>query len=320
MGRGTGVSSLSFLSSFSTIDALLLLMALIWGTNYAIVKSTFAEIDPQAFNCLRLMLASGVFLTAMTLTRRLRVGAGIFYTRAPVTRRDALAFAGLGLVGHTIYQYCFIAGLARTSVANSALLIAATPIVVALLTAAMGQERISRLHWFGTALSIAGIYVVVGRGARLSGDSVHGDVLVAIGVVCWAIYTVGARPLMTRHSPVGVTGLSMSLGTAFYLPLMWGHLARLSWPDVSVRTWVILVYSTLFAICVAYTIWYAAVREIGTARTSVYSNVTPIVAMLFAVVWLGEPLSSAKLTGAALVLLGVALTRVGRAKIAAPAE
>ena len=51
---------------------------------------------------------------------------------------------------------------------------------------------------------------------------------------------------------------------------------------VSPRTWIKLVYSALFAICIAYTIWYAAVREIGSARTSVYSNLLPIVAMLTA--------------------------------------
>ena len=46
----------------SSIDALLLLMALIWGTNYSIVKRAFAEIDPQAFNAMRMLIASAVFL------------------------------------------------------------------------------------------------------------------------------------------------------------------------------------------------------------------------------------------------------------------
>ena len=47
----------------------------------------------------------------------------------------------------------------------------------------------------------------------------------------------------------------------------------------------------------------------GVAGTSVYSNLIPIVAMLTALVWLGEPLSASKIVGAAAVLLGVALTR-----------
>ena len=58
----------------------------------------------------------------------------------------------------------------------------------------------------------------------------------------------------------------------------------------------------------AYTIWYMAVREIGSARTSVYSNLVPIVAMLTAVIFLGERHDClVRLAGAAAVLLGVAL-------------
>ncbi len=70
------------------------------------------------------------------------------------------------------------------------------------------------------------------------------------------------------------------------------------------------MYSALFALCVSYTIWYAAVREIGCARTSVYSNLVPLVAMTAAAIFLGEPLGVRKIAGAAAVLVGVALTRV----------
>ena len=51
-----------------------------------------------------------------------------------------------------------------------------------------------------------------------------------------------------------------------------------------------ILYSAIFALGVAYTIWYAAVRQIGSARTAVYSNVIPLVAMATAVIFLGEPL------------------------------
>ena len=61
----------------------------------------------------------------------------------------------------------------------------------------------------------------------------------------------------------------------------------------------------------AYTIWYVAVRQIGSARTSAYSNLIPVVAMVTAVLFLGEPLEWRKVIGAAAVLAGVALTRAG---------
>jgi len=297
-------------------------MTLIWGTNYSIVKHAFLEIDPQAFNAVRMVIASTVFVAIIVSVRRMsgRVARDVFYTPAPITRRDWTTIAALGVVGHFLYQYFFIGGLARTSVANSSLMLAATPVVIALMSAALGQERIGRLHWLGAALSMGGIYIVVGHGIGVDRTTLTGDLMMFAGVCCWAIYTLGARRLMLRHSPVGVTGFSMAIGTVIYVPVMLPNMLRTDWPAISAGTWVALVYSALFALCVAYTIWYMAVREIGSARTSVYSNLVPIVAMLTAVVFLGEELTAARMAGAGAVLVGVALTRVGKTTPLLPAE
>ena len=292
----------------SRLDAWLLLMAIIWGTNYAIVKSAFSEIDPQAFNALRLVLASTLLGLASRAARRLRLDED-FHTSARVTRDDWLRLVVLGVVGHCIYQYLFVGGLARTSVANGSLIISLTPVVITLASAVGGREHIGALHWAGTLLSLAGIYLVVGRGAHVSGASVSGDLMMIAAVACWAFYTIGARPLMDRHSPVGVTALTMIVGTAAYVPMVAPHLANLPWREISPAAWLKLIYSSIFALCVAYTIWYAAVRRIGSARTSIYSNLLPIIAMLTAYLWLHEPIGAVKLMGGAAVLCGVALTR-----------
>jgi drug/metabolite transporter (DMT)-like permease len=298
------------------IDLLLLLMTLIWGTNYAIVKHAFREMDPQAFNAIRMLVATSVFVVMMVVVRRTAPAAiaesenGVFYTPHAMTWRELAGLAALGVAGQSLYQYLFIAGLARTSIANSAVIAAAAPVMIALASGFGGSERIGGAHWLGAGLSMAGIYVVVGPGVQVGGSSTQGDLLMLAAMVCWSVYTLGARPLMSRHSPVAVTGISMAVGTLFYVPAVAGHVARLNWAAVSPMTWVALVYSAVFSLAVSYTIWYAGVREIGSARTSVYSNLVPIVAMLSGVLFIGEPLSARKILGAAAVLIGVALTRV----------
>ena len=87
-----------------------------------------------------------------------------------------------------------MAGLSRTSVANSSLMLGATPVLVALLSAMLGIDRIGRLHWVGAALSMTGIYLVVGTGFSLGSHGATGDLLMIAAVCCWAIYTIGARP------------------------------------------------------------------------------------------------------------------------------
>jgi drug/metabolite transporter (DMT)-like permease len=299
------------------LDFLLLLMAAIWGSNYPIIKSAFRELDPQAFNALRMLVAALAFLLVMAVLRRVVHPAedgsdlaSIFRTPARVTPQEWLHLAALGLVGHLGYQFFFIGGLARTSVANSSVMIAATPVLIALIGAVLGQERVGVQHWIGAAISAFGIYLVVGQGFALGGATFRGDLMMMGAVLCWALYTLGTRPLMARHSPVGVTGLSMALGAAVYVPLMWPRVRAVDWSAVSGLTLGLVVYSALFALGVSYTIWYAAVRQIGSARTAVYSNLVPLVAMASATLILREPIGMRKALGAAAVLAGVALTRV----------
>jgi len=307
------------------LDALLVLMVVLWGANYSAIKRAFSEVPEQAFNALRLLIASGVFLSVIAWARR-RAQApgpplpGIFHTGSPVTRRDRLDLSWLGFVGHFVYQYCFVGGVAATSVSNAALIIGATPAVVAILSALIGRERIGRLHWAGAAVSLVGIYLVIGHDASFGGSTLDGDLQIIVSVLCWSTYTLGTGRLIRRHSPLYVTGTTMAIGGIPYAIAMMPHVLTVRWTTVSWWVWVTLVLSALLALCVAYVIWYTAVQRIGAARTAIYSNVVPLVAMACAALWLHEPITPAKLAGAAAVVSGVLLTRLGRKTPAVPIE
>jgi drug/metabolite transporter (DMT)-like permease len=301
------------------MDLLLLLMAVIWGSNFSVIKAALEVMPARAFNAARLLIASILFLAALGVARRAR-GPSVFYTPAPLDGPDRLALVGLGVVGHFLYQLLFVGGLERTSVTNSSLILAVTPAAVALVAAARGEERVTRRQWAGVALSIAGVYVIAASGAPGGRASLAGDLLTIGAVACWTIYTIWGGALMLRHSPLGVTGLSMAIGTALYVPAAWDDLRRVDWARLGPWTWAALAYSAVFALCVAYMIWYVAVQRLGSTRTAIYSNLVPIVALAVAVLWRGEPLGAAKIAGAALVLFGVGLARVPRAAECPPEE
>ena len=307
------------------IDLLLVLMVLIWGTNYSVIKRAFDEVPPQPFNAVRLAIASTVYLVAIAVSRRrARLGraptSSVFYTPHALTPADRWSLLWVGLVGHLVYQWCFVAGVNGTSVSNAALIIGATPAVVAVASTLLGRDRITPLHWAGAAISAIGIYIVVGRGAALGGRTLRGDELVMVSVCCWAAYTLGAAGLMKRHSPLYVTGMTMAIGGLPYAAMLVPAVLRVDWLHVSAYTLVALPLSALLALCLSYLIWYAGVQRIGPARTSIYSNVVPLVAMLVARVWLGEPITPAKIAGAAAIVGGVVLTRLHRPAAAVPIE
>ena len=72
-------------------------------------------------------------------------------------------------------------------------MLAATPVVVGLISARLGHDRLGPLHWVGAALSLTGIYIVVGHGMRIGAGSLRGDLMMAVAVCCWAIYTLGSQ-------------------------------------------------------------------------------------------------------------------------------
>jgi drug/metabolite transporter (DMT)-like permease len=307
------------------MNVLLLLMVVIWGTNYSVAKRAFDEIPPQAFNAVRVTVASVVFLAVIhwagRQTRRSTVGLSrVFYTPERLTLRDRVDLCWVGFVGHFLYQSFFIGGLSRTSASNAALIIGTTPVLVAVFSSALGLERISLVHWIGVAASVIGVYFVVASGGHSEANSTQGDLMVVVAVVCWAIYTLGSGRLMARHSPLYVTGMTMAYGGLPYAAVMSPNVWRVSWTHVSPWAMAAVVLSALLALCLSYLIWYAAVQRIGAARTAMYSNLVPIAAMAVAVIWLHEPLSRIKLLGAAGVLTGVFLTRLGRTTAATPPE
>lgn len=293
----------------SLLDAALLVMVVIWGANFSVIKYALREFSPVTFNALRLVLATSVFLIAIALIKR---------DKNPFTRAEWKRVAFLGIVGHLLYQLAFLAGIALTSVSNSALIFGVTPVIVALMSAFAGHERVPALRWFGAALSFAGIVFVVGRNASIGGETFAGDVLVFVGMLCWSIYSVAAQPLLKRHSPLIVTGYSMAIGAALFVLAALPAFRTTNWDAISPTSWSLMAASSLLALAFAYMVWYTAVQRIGSSRTAIYSNLTPIVAMTVAAVWLGEPITLVQLAGAALILSGLFVTRFASAP--APSE
>jgi len=65
----------------------------------------------------------------------------------------------------------------------------------------------------------------------------------------------------------------------------------------------------VFALAFAYLIWYTSVQRAGSTRTAAWSNMTPVMAMTIAALWLGEALALRQVVGAAVIFAGLFITR-----------
>lgn len=278
-------------------------MILIWGSNFSIVKVALRDFPEIPFNAMRLVVGTAVFLSVLRVTK------DDSKPRPVLTRQDWTQLFFLGMVGTFLYQLCFVSSVRRTSVANGSLIIGLSPIVISLMSAAAGHERIRPLRWAGVGIALLGLYLVVGRGVDFSAQTFRGDLLMMAGVLCWATYSVASQPILKRHSPLVVIGLTFSIGATMYVLMMSPILLGVNWSAISGFSWFLMLSSALLALNLSYWIWYTGLKKLGGSRTSMYSYLTPIVAMIVAAIWLGEPISGNQIAGASAIFAGLLITR-----------
>jgi drug/metabolite transporter (DMT)-like permease len=212
-------------------------------------------------------------------------------------------------VGNLIYQMAFIQGLYRTRAGNASLLLALVPVFI-LLFSWKSEPKPGVGVWAGVILSVVGVALVSGAALQVEGAvTMAGDMLMLGAAAVWALYTVGIRPLIERYGSIQATAWTLWVGGSAIFLAGVPALARQDWGAVDGFAWVGLLYSALLSIGLAYLLWYRGVERIGGARTAVYSNLTPVVALATGWLWLGETLSVLAMVGTAMVLIGLMAVR-----------
>ena len=283
------------------VDALLLSTVVIWGFNYAIVKMTFRYFHPIAFNAVRFTVSSA----AMYFVLKMR-GEGL-----RIASPDIRRILWLGFITNAFYQFLFALGLARTGAGNGALIMALSPVFAFLIGVAMGRERFSRGVLIGIIMSLAGVAAIVAfasEGISLAG-SWRGDLLMMAASICWGWQSAESTRLLGKYGPIRLTVATMIAGTAMMVPMSLPWIIAQPWPSIAPIAWLGLGYSALLSIAYGYFVWAHALNTIGVARTSVFNNLTPIVALLAGWLLLGENPLASQIAGVVLVLVGVFIVR-----------
>ena len=144
-----------------------------------------------------------------------------------------------------------------------------------------------------------------------------GDLLALTTAATWAAYSVLIAPLMQRYSPYRISALVLALG---WIPLAATSSAQVShqhWP-FSTTIWLLFAYAVVGPLFLTNILWYSAIGHVGPARASLFANIQPFFAALFAVLLLSEHLGAAEIAGGLLIFLGIVLERRAHAALAAP--
>src|SRR5215469_5231633 len=232
-----------------------------------------------------------------------------------IARRD-LRFVGIAALMIFINQVCFVNAAHLTSASTLGLVLGTVPIFAGILATLVGLEHPGRAFWTAAVVSFGGVALIAaGAGGSFSG-ALLGDVLAVATAATWAAYSVAITPLMRRYSPFRISSV--------VLPLGWVPLALVSIPQLSSQTvdgfgWT-MAFAFAFAVVgplfLTNILWFTAIGKVGPSRATLFANLEPFFAVLFAVLLLSETLNALEIAGGALIAAGIVIERRAGVKIA----
>jgi len=213
-----------------------------------------------------------------------------------------LGWGAFGYGGSVLIQN---AGLERTSVTHTALIIGAGPVLVALI-AALWRRAIARpVAWAGFALSLAGVgFITGGHGGGASGV---GDGLVLGATLLSAAMTVAQGDLLADRDPVAVTAIQFSAAAAATLPFALVTEGVPAAPAGLGAPGAVLAL-TLLGTVVPFTLFAYGQRHIAAELAGAFLNIEPLVGAVAGVAFFANPAGPRQLAGGAAIVAGIALS------------
>jgi drug/metabolite transporter (DMT)-like permease len=218
-----------------------------------------------------------------------------------------------------VNQSFFLNATRLTATSHVALIYAAVPLVVLLLAAALGQERLRADRIVGVVASVLGVAVIgldsLWRGGGSGADAeaslavLRGDLLLVGAVISWGAYLTVSKPLVARHGPLTALAGTFLLGAAMEVPVALA--TSPGWPPLSGASpaaWRGLVFLTLVVTVVGLAFQNLALRRLDASQVATFGNAAPVLTVIWGVWLFGEKVTPALALGGALTLGGILWT------------
>lgn len=260
--------------------ALLTLPPLFWAGNAVVARMIVGDVPPVALSLARWVIALAL-LAPFALPAVLRHRAAFFRHW-----RILLAIGPLGVGAYNTLQYI---ALQTTTPLATSLIASSSPVFILALGALAFGERTRPAQWAGAALSVAGVVLVMARGAPAHLAQlafVPGDLIMLVANLTWTLYTW----LLRRHRPdlpfAPLLLVQMAIGVAAIAPFAALEAAlspaRIEWGGGVAAA---MLYMAVFPSLLAYACWDLGIRRVGAVIPVYFANLTPVFAAVLSM-WL----------------------------------
>ncbi|WP_286998643.1 MULTISPECIES: DMT family transporter [Comamonas] len=274
---------------------LLVLLTLIWGVNWPVMKLGVTHFPPLSFRALAMWLGVLVVWVVLRVQRQpLRVPRGEWRTLG------LLAFFNM-----VIWNSLVIVAIPLVSSGRAAILGYTMPIFSAVLGSLIWHDRLSLRAWGGVGAAFVGVMLLLWHELGALGSNPIGPLLILLAALCWAVGTQMMRRAQMQ-TPLLVMAFWMMLITALVLTVAAVALEHALWhaPDaVALGT---ILFNGLLVVGFAQVVWFVLARSLPPVASMLSVMFIPVLGVFTGAWWLGEVLHWQDWTAVCLMVLAIA--------------
>lgn len=279
------------------------LAIVLWGISYIWINRLISlEIPVTYFVFVRILLAGTVLLVLNAATGKI----------TPIRRTDLPKFLLLAFCEPFVYFICESLGIKETgSPTLSAMIIATIPLFSTGAGILFFRERISRMNIAGIFISLAGIALVVMEKGSLGEHFIFGILLLLIAVISEVGHASLTKSLSGNYTSQTIVMYQFLIGSVYLLPLfLFKGLDGFSCEKyMSIEVWYPIVCLGVFCSSMAFSLWVSTIKNLGVAKSSIFSALIPVVAAIAAWVLGHEALSIRQFAGILISAAGVIMSQ-----------
>ena len=273
----------------------LLLLSAIWGASFLFMRTTSAEFGPIMLITLRTGIAALVLLPFLLYKKQTQI---IFRYWLPIL---------MVAVTNTAVPFCLFAystlflGAGFASVLN-----ATAPMFAALVGFYWLKDKLNLLAVVGLFIGFIGVLLL--SLARENADFATSVLPILAALSATLLYGVAA--CLTKRYLQGVNSLAIATGSQCFAVLLLAPLSLFFWPASmpSIQSWWQVLALGVVCTAIAYILYFRLIANVGAAKAITVAYLVPVFGIVWGMTFLDEHLTPGMWLGAALVLVGVALT------------
>lgn len=277
----------------------LIVAILVWASSFVYMKIAVAEFGPMLTVFLRMILASAVLFFFIPVFRKETYHKG-----------DWKWFLALALCEPCLYFVFEGLALTYTTASEAGMITSLQPLMVAVAAYYLLKEAVSKQLIVGCLVAVAGAILlsVTGEASESAPNPLLGNVLEFFAIGFAAAYSIVARRLMHRYSPLFLTGIQTFVGSVFFLPavMLSGDTipATVSWDGA-----MAILFLAWGVNIIAFTCYNFSLGKMPASQAGAWLNLLPLACLFFGWLLLDETLTMLQYLGALIVLAGVIVSQ-----------